>query len=195
MNHRLNLYRERTPHAGFAILQRMARRLKYGARIFTSNVDGQFQKAGFASVQVAECHGSIHYLQCLDDCHPGIWPAGDFRPEVDAAHCRLLNAPPRCPRCGGVARPNILMFHDEEWLESRFEEQRARLERWLDTVRRLVVIEIGAGTAIPSVRHFSESQHGFLIRINPTEPELPDRVRGVGLAMAGLAALRGIAEA
>lgn len=32
-----------------------------------------------------------------------MWPADDFVPEVDAAQCLLLNAPPRCPHCGGPA--------------------------------------------------------------------------------------------
>jgi NAD-dependent SIR2 family protein deacetylase len=45
--HRLNLYRNTQPHAGFGILRSWARRMKHGAFIFTSNVDGQFQRAGF----------------------------------------------------------------------------------------------------------------------------------------------------
>lgn len=191
--HRLKLYRETVPHEGFAILQDLARDMAHGAFVFTSNVDGQFQKAGFSSRRVAECHGSIHHLQCLGGCHPAIWPADDFRPEVDDERCLLLNEPPKCARCGGMARPNILMFGDGEWLEQRSREQETRLEQWLDSVNRLVIIEIGAGTAIPSVRHFSEYQQGFLIRINPREPELSANIRGIGLAMSGLEALRGIA--
>lgn len=193
--HRLRLYRETVPHEGFAILQDLARHLEHGAFLFTSNVDGQFQKAGFLSRRVAECHGSIHHLQCLDGCNSDIWPADDFRPEVDDERCLLLNEPPKCPRCGGIARPNILMFGDGEWLEQRSREQQSRLEQWLSGVKRLAIIEIGAGTAIPSVRHFSEFQQGFLIRINLREPELPAHVRGVSLAMPGLDALRGIAAA
>lgn len=193
--HRLRLYRETLPHEGFAILQDLARDLAHGAFVFTSNVDGQFQKAGFSSWRVAECHGSIHHLQCLDGCHPDIWLADDFRPEVDDERCLLLNEPPKCPQCGGMARPNILMFNDGEWLEQRSREQETRLEQWLSGVKRLAIIEIGAGTAIPSVRYFSEFQQGFLIRINLREPELPAHVRGVSLAMPGLDALRGIAGA
>jgi NAD-dependent SIR2 family protein deacetylase len=33
----------------------------------TSNVDGQFQKAGYGEDKVYEVHGSIHLLQC-DKC-------------------------------------------------------------------------------------------------------------------------------
>lgn len=190
--HRLNLYRKTQPHEGFSILRGLSRHMAHGAFVFTSNVDGQFQKAGFSSGQVAECHGSIHHLQCLDGCMSDIWPADDFQPDVDEAQCRLMNEPPRCPWCGGLSRPNILMFGDGEWIEQRSRKQEAVLEQWLNTVNRLVILEIGAGTAIPSVRQFGEFQDGFLIRINPREPELPANRRGVSLAMSALEALRKI---
>ncbi|MDP2786577.1 MAG: hypothetical protein Q8O79_00655 [Pseudomonadota bacterium] len=66
---------------------------------------------------------------------------------------------------------------------------------WLAAVRRLVILEIGAGTAIPSVRHFGEFQDGFLIRINPTEAGLPDGRLGISLAMGGLQGLTRIKDA
>ncbi len=40
--HRLNLYRATQPHAGFQILRKWAGRMRHGAFVFTSNVDGQF---------------------------------------------------------------------------------------------------------------------------------------------------------
>ena len=45
--HRLNLYRRTKPHDGFKTLLDIANKMKYGYFIFTSNVDGQFQSAGF----------------------------------------------------------------------------------------------------------------------------------------------------
>lgn len=190
--HRLNLYRKTEPHEGFAILRDLGRHMDHGTFVFTSNVDGQFQRADFSSGQVVECHGSIHHLQCLDGCMSEIWPADSFKPHVDEARCHLVNEPPRCPWCGGVARPNILMFGDDEWIEHRARMQEANLQQWLGRIRRLVILEIGAGTAIPSVRHFGESQECFLIRINPREPELPAHRLGASLAMTALEALRSI---
>jgi hypothetical protein len=59
-----------------------------------------------------------------------------------------------------------------------------------------VVIELGAGTAIPSVRLFSQRVvhqfDGRLIRINPREPEVPTS-DDVGLATSALAGLQAIA--
>ena len=78
------------------------------------------------------------------------------QPEVDEDQCLLLNAAPTCPRCDDLARPNVLMFTDFEWLEHRQQMQARRMENWLAGVQAPVVVEIGAGTAIPSVRHFSQ---------------------------------------
>ena len=196
--HRLALYRATVPHAGFGLLRDWASGMEHGCSVFTSNVDGQFQLAGFDPQRVAECHGSIHHLQCMEPCGGDIWSADGFTPDVDAEACRLRNAPPTCPHCGGLARPNILMFGDGGWLEERAERQATRQQAWLARVKRPVVIELGAGTAIPSVRHFSHrvvQQHGGrLVRINPREPQVPG-ARDVGIAMGALEGLRAIAAA
>lgn len=197
--HRLALYRKTVPHAGFEILRKWVDRSFLGSCVFTSNVDGQFQKAGFDPEHVHECHGSIHHLQCTNECGSGVWSAADFEPEVDEEACRLLNAPPRCPRCGSLARPNILMFGDLSWLEQRSEAQRQRETRWFestaDSRARVVIVEMGAGTALPSVRHFSHRisfEYGArIIRINPREPQVPSS-SDLGLATGALQALLGI---
>ena len=172
--HRLALYRRTVPHRGFALLREIAAGLPGGAFVFTSNVDGQFQKAGFAEARVLEVHGSIHHLQCQRGCRGEVWSAGDFGPQVDEEACRLLGEPPRCPHCGGIARPNILMFGDWGWISRRTEVQEAALAAWLEGVRRPVVIELGAGENVPTVRRFAESIGDRLVRINPqTELHLP----------------------
>ena len=200
--HRLALYRRTVPHEGFTMLRRWGEAKARGYGVFTSNVDGQFQKAGFVPNLVHECHGSILHLQCMEPCSDAIWEADAFAPEVDEETGLLSNAPPRCPRCGGLARPNVLMFGDWGWVGDRSAAQARRMEQWLATLERPVVVELGAGTAIPSVRHFSEQvlrrRGGALVRINPRECEVPagaDRGRGgraVGLACGGLEGLREI---
>lgn len=192
--HRLKLYRETAPGASFRILDGIARRLPAGAFVFTSNVDGHFQQAGYDPARIVECHGSIHHLQCLGGCGDDIWSADGFVPVVDEVNCRLLGDFPRCPWCGGTARPNILMFGDGGWCDERTRLQQARLVAWCRKLDRLVVIEIGAGTAIPSVRQFGESQDCPLIRINLREAGRSLRHR-VALPMRGLDALSGIAAA
>lgn len=178
--HRLALYRTAEPHDGFAVLERIARRMPRGAFVFTSNVDGHFQKAGFDPARVCEVHGSILHLQCAGPCGSAIWPA-NFDVAVDPARGLLTSPLPRCPACGGMARPNVLMFGDTHWLAWRTEVQWARLQEWLGEVRCPVAVEIGAGTAIPTVRHFCETHGQALIRINPRDAKVRGP-RAIGLA-------------
>ncbi|MFH1603754.1 MAG: Sir2 family NAD-dependent protein deacetylase [Pseudomonadota bacterium] len=195
--HRLALYRRTEPHFGFELLKRWGERMPNGYSVFTSNVDGQFQKAGFDPASIHECHGSINHLQCLEPCGDSIWDANEFHPDVDDFDCRLINAAPVCPRCGGLARPNVLMFGDWGWVERRTAVQALRQDAWLATASSPVVIELGAGTAIPSVRYFSQrvvhASGGRLIRINPNECQVPSRF-DIGLAMGALAGLNAIAQ-
>ena len=193
--HRLQLYRETRPHRGFDLLRKWGESALNGYGVFTSNVDGQFHAAGFHPDQIEECHGSLHHLQCLKPCTHAIWPAEGFTPTVDADRCLLIGEPPTCPFCGGLARPNVLMFGDWDWLENRQQEQSRKLENQLSQAERPIVIEIGAGSAIPSVRHFSQrvihDHGGRLVRINPREFSVP-LSKDVGIAAGAKEALEAI---
>lgn len=192
--HRLNLYRATVPHEGFAILHRWAADKAAGAYIFTSNVDGQFQKAGFSHDGIVECHGSIHHMQCARRCHEAVWSANAEQVVVDEHTMRAADPLPRCPSCGGIARPNILMFGDGGFLESRTETQFSAYADWLDGLgdARLAIIECGAGSAIPTVRRECERlalhREATLIRLNPREPETP--TGHIGISAGALEALR-----
>lgn len=178
--HRLQLYRATQPHAGFARLLAWGERLPAGYFVFTSNVDGQHQRAGFDANRVVECHGSIHHLQCTDCTdEPRIWDADQTEVTVDESTFRASPPLPGCPSCGALARPNVLMFGDWDWAPSRTAAQERRFEGWLRSLvgKRLVIVEIGAGSAVPTVRHTSErvaaTLDGRLLRINPREPAVP----------------------
>ena len=170
--------------------------MPHGGTVFTSNVDGQFQKAGFTDEKIHEFHGSIHFLQCLAECTDDIWPADEFIPQIDEATCRLMSEFPTCRKCGSIARPNILMFGDGGWVSHRSDQQENAQRAWLESLRasgaKLAVIEIGAGTAIPSVRMFARTasniNSGQLIRINPRESNV-SRSRDTGINHGALYSL------
>jgi hypothetical protein len=90
------------------------------------------------------------------------------------------------------------MFNDWDWDGGRTAIQHGRLNAWLRQVASspMVVVECGAGTAIPTVRQFCEDwvdgMSGRLVRINLREPEAPGG--HIGLAMGALAGLRAIDE-
>jgi NAD-dependent SIR2 family protein deacetylase len=192
--HRLGLYRATVPHEGFAILRRWARDLGLETFVVTSNVDGQFQKAGFEPERVSEVHGSIHHLQCTAPCSGEIWENREEVP-VDEATMRARHVP-RCPRCGAVARPNILMFGDWSWIVDRSRGQARAFERWLEAHGDgpLVVVELGAGTAIPTIRLATERLASLpgatAVRVNPREPAI--RAPHLEIAEGALAGLRSI---
>lgn len=175
--HRLNLYRETTPHNGFNILRNLA--VNKNTFVYTSNVDGQFQKAGFSAEQICECHGSIHWLQHLFPSTSGteIWSANHTEVNVDTSQVRAVGDLPS--RNGQLVRPNILMFGDYYWLAERTDQQYDNMQKWYQQVEpsKLVIIEIGAGTAVPSVRNrsqFFQQAGATLVRINPREPQGAD---------------------
>ena len=170
--HRLNLYRKTVPHAGFEILIKWSKHIP--AFVYTSNVDGQFQKAGFSEDKIVECHGSIHHFQHLNTIKHGdeIWSAEGYNIDVDMSTVRAKAPLPK--RDKQILRPNILMFGDWGWCDDRTNEQYNNFEQWQnDTdMTHLVIVEMGAGTAIPSVRNLSrrfKEKGGTLIRINPRE--------------------------
>lgn len=196
--HRLNLYRATTPHVGFTILHQWASAKNRGSFVFTSNVDGHFQTAGFDDGQVLECHGSISHLQCTKPCRDDIWDGHDLQVAVDDETMRAISPLPACPACGALARPNVLLFNDWNWLPNRTSGQEGRFDSWLETVggARLVIIEMGAGSAVPTVRLTSERlasrDHSILIRINPREPQVPDG--HIGISLNALEAIEAINE-
>jgi NAD-dependent SIR2 family protein deacetylase len=164
--------------------------------VYTSNVDGQFQRAGFDPERIVEVHGAIDWMQCTGRCGIGIFPADPHTVTLDEATMRAVDPLPVCPSCGCLARPNILKFGDWEWDSTRTDDQRSRLKAWLESIRgrRLAVVERGAGTAILTVRLVCEDLTrdfgGTLIRINPREPDVPSGQ--VSLPQGSLRALRAI---
>jgi len=198
--HQLDLYRTTTPHQGFSSLLSLCRQKQGGYFVFTSNVDGQFQKAGFEQNRMIECHGSIHHFQCCTPCCDSIWNAAEVNVSVDIDIFKAKIPLPACIHCGALARPNILMFGDWNWNQKRTSEQYQRFDNWIESLRasnyRLGIIEIGAGKGVPTVRMFSErtahSDGVKLIRINPRDFEVP--YGHISLPMAGVEGINMIME-
>ncbi len=195
--HRLHLYRETVPHDGYRILRTWMEDLGLPAFVVTSNVDGQFQKAGFDPARVHEVHGSIHHLQCTLPCGDDIWEFRDAVP-VDPASMRALRFP-SCRNCGRVARPNILMFGDGAWLPGRSSAQARRFDDFLEEhgEERLAILELGAGTAVATIRWTTErlgrTPGSTVIRVNPREADI--RAPHLGIGAGALEAIRRIDRA
>ncbi|CAK4748245.1 hypothetical protein LEN26_000045 [Aphanomyces euteiches] len=192
--------------------------------VYTSNVDAHFLRY-FGTHEVYEIHGNTETWQCAgqgegtEPCE-GTWniPA-DFRFPVNKTtmlYDEISPPPPflRCPKCNAPGRPNVLMFGDQQWLLNREDERRyvvweASVEETLrrDSSKRLVILEIGCGLRVPSVRMECQmvladiqaktepNKQVQLIRINPIDDD--DNRGGDALLKinsTGLAALQEIAS-
>jgi NAD-dependent SIR2 family protein deacetylase len=123
---------------------------------------------------------------------------------------------PACVRCGGPARPNVLMFNDEVWLANEEEFRRwdafrgalvgaagERAEEGGEPLR-VALLEVGAGGNVTTVRRTAEAllldlegagAEPTLIRVNPELPlgdSAAARPRVLPILSKGLAAVREI---
>ncbi|CAF0764250.1 unnamed protein product [Adineta steineri] len=177
--YRYNAYTSSLPHVGYEIAKRWSNfnNIKY-AFSFTSNIDGHWIKSDWNESEVLECHGSVNYMQCIDKCCQRIWNTDNaLNLEVDPkTDCAIGNLP-QCHDCKKLARPNVLMFGDWKFLDIRLNEQTSHYDTFKSNITKikakLLIIELGAGTAVPTVR--CESERAFtdqkwtadFIRINP----------------------------
>lgn len=191
--HRLQLYRDAVPHIGYQKLLNLCQSKAGSYFVFTSNVDGHFKKAGFDRERIVECHGSINRFQCVEPCDDYLWNAVNLNIEISDDFIAQGELP-ACSFCGDTARPNILMFNDAQWVNSETEKQKINMYYWWQDVQReelkTVVIEIGAGSAIKSVRNQAESYANYpnvtLIRINPSESATE---KGIAIPLTALDAI------
>lgn len=192
--HRLHLYRDTIPHRGFAMLLDLAKEKNNNYFVFTSNVDGQFQKAGFDEEKIVEVHGSIHHVQDIGG-QTGISSADEIDIDIDMETFEAKNLP-YCESTGELLRPNILMFGDCRWDSDRTHEQSARFNRWLrelgENNQKLVILEFGAGKHVPTIRMKSEriarEYNTKVIRINPRDYDINPSL-GIGIDTGALEGL------
>ena len=91
---RRQLVSKAQPNAGHEALVQMEARVP-DFTLITQNVDGLHQQAG--SKRVLELHGNIRRTKC-------------FQEDRVVDSWDLKETPPRCPRCGGFLRPDVVWF-------------------------------------------------------------------------------------
>jgi NAD-dependent SIR2 family protein deacetylase len=175
--HRYDLYKNTEPHIGFKALLELVK-TKEDYFIVTSNVDGHFQKAGFDLDKIYEIHGRINKFQCT--ICDNVWtPPSDLEFNVNPETLEFEVEIPRC-KCGKIARPNIMMFNDYQFNSSEAHQQSKKFESFMNKYKntKIVILEFGAGTAIPTIRNLGEEiqekiSNATLIRLNPKEAQGP----------------------
>lgn len=94
--YRLENYEPNVVHRMCALLEKKG----YIKGVFTQNIDMLHQKAG--SAHVRELHGSPEVSHCTK--------CGATFPYKDIAPVVLKDEVPKCPKCGGVIKPDIVFY-------------------------------------------------------------------------------------
>jgi NAD-dependent SIR2 family protein deacetylase len=169
--HTYNTITKKSPHNGYDIVKKYIERVPHV--IVTTNIDGYWD-----SPNLLEYHGSIHYMQCSDDCHQEILPIDFGDTDYDEETGRLKGNIPQCKHCSEVMRPNIFYFGDKRFCGVRRFMQQTTTDRIMETFKKGangVVIEIGCGTAVPTAREMTgrikRNNGAIIIRINTEEYE------------------------
>ena len=128
--------------------------------VFTQNVDGLHRAAG--SCEIIEIHGNLQELVCTACPH-----------EEEATDFAGREIPPRCPVCGGVLRPKVVLFG-----EALPEEP---LDRFIDALQKGfdIVFSIGTSSIFPYITQpvvFAAASGIPTVEINPSQTQLSDIV-------------------
>jgi NAD-dependent deacetylase len=148
-----------SPNTAHDVIAEWSRRLPRFALI-TQNVDGLHERAG--TQHVIRFHGSIWDLQCWNGCGGAAW-RDDRVP--------LPEMPPRCPSCGGLARPGVVWFG--EGIDPAVLEQSER------AARCDLFLVIGTSSAVypaAGLTAMAASSGACTVEINPNATEASARV-------------------
>lgn len=156
-------------------LKKLVRKRQYF--IITTNVDGQFYKAGFNMEKIFAVQGDYAEMQCSRACHPVVYDNSETVKKILANTHELTIDPhllPLCPVCGGAMdmhlRKDQFFIEDEHWIRMAF-----NYEHFLETYAHghIFLLEIGVGFNTPSIIRYPFealariNQKATLVRINP----------------------------
>lgn len=166
--------------------------------VLTTNVDHQFQKAGFQPERIFAPQGDYGNIQCEKGCHPKIYDAEDLFRQMDRERHDCLvpsSLVPKCPVCGGNMTMHLrcdqYFVEDENWHKAAG-HYRGFLEKLPQ--KKGILLELGVGFNTPTIIRFPfekmvrENMNLSLIRLNRNEAVVPeslgDRAVGIGGDMA-----------
>ena len=166
-----------------------------GKKIFllTTNVDGQFEKAGLPREQIFATQGSYRAIQCARGCHAKTYDAEKLFRQMERSR-RNARVPssmvPKCPVCGGKMAMNLrsdsYFVQDADWYAAE-----ERFGRFLDECmdKETVLWELGVGFNTPTIIRFPfeklvrEHDNILLIRLSHSKAMVPaglgDRAVGI----------------
>jgi NAD-dependent SIR2 family protein deacetylase len=166
----IDLFDSKKPHDGYDKLLEFCKNKDY--YIMTSNIDKYFYKAGFDEKKIVEIHGNIYNTQCINSCNQKVYKY-DKR-NRDKKYCDY---------CNSLLRPNVLLFNDPNFIDTSIKKDK-EMVKWINKDDNILIIELGAGIVIPTIRDYSEIlinnyKNMSLIRVNLNHWVISDKIYNI----------------
>ena len=161
--------------------------------VITTNVDHQFQKAGFDKQRLFYTQGDYGLFQCAKPCHQRTYDNEEtirkmIAVQVETRHGTSLQIPselvPLCPVCGGPMKVNLRA--DETFVED--EGWHAASERYTEFIQRhkdgkVLFLDLGSGGntpvifKIPFIRWTMQNPNAVYATVNLGEAFTVDQIK------------------
>ncbi len=163
--------------------------------VITTNVDHQFQKAGFDKKRLFYTQGDYGLFQCAKPCHQKTYDNEELVKRMIAEQMDMRipsELIPRCPVCGGPMKVNLRA--DETFVED--EGWHAASERYTEFIRRhkdgkVLFLDLGSGGntpvifKIPFIRWTMQNPNATYATINLGEAFTVDQIDDRSIVING----------
>ncbi|GKX66979.1 SIR2 family NAD-dependent protein deacylase [Inconstantimicrobium mannanitabidum] len=162
--------------------------------ICSTNVDGQFEKAGFKNEKIFAPQGNYGLFQCSKPCNQDVYDNKEMIDKMinnmgDSLKIKEEDIP-RCPKCGEFLVPNLRV--DNTFVQKPHFINASKYEKFVNEakVKKLVLLELGVGYNTPGIIRypFENITYNFpqsnLIRINMSNAEIPMEIEGKAVGIS-----------
>ena len=163
--------------------------------VITTNVDHQFQKAGFDKQRLFYTQGDYGLFQCAKPCHQKTYDNEELVKRMIAEQMDMRipsELIPRCPVCGGPIKVNLRA--DETFVED--EGWHTASERYTEFIRRhkdgkVLFLDLGSGGntpvifKIPFIRWTMQNPNATYATVNLGEAFTVDQIADRSIVING----------
>lgn len=161
--------------------------------ICSTNVDGQFEKAGFPKSKIFAPQGDYAFFQCSQPCSDDVYGNRKMIEEmVNNMHSPMeirLGDIPKCPKCGAPLVPNLRC--DNSFVEKPHIHNLTSYETFLEESldQQLVLLELGVGYNTPLIIRYpfeaitNKYTNATLIRMNNTCAAVPKEIEDKSISL------------
>jgi NAD-dependent SIR2 family protein deacetylase len=163
--------------------------------VITTNVDHQFQRAGFDKQRLFYTQGDYGLLQCATPCCQKTWDnEAIIHPMVDEQRDMKIPSAliPRCPNCGGKMMPNLRS--DERFVEDAgWHAAAGRYEAFEQKhdADHILYLELGVGGNTPGIIKYNfwqrvyQNENALYACLNLEESPVPQEIRDRSIIIGG----------